>query len=102
MASCASVHVSWCVELFGERAAGSEEERLERTRRHAEDLGDLGVRAALELAEDDRLTLLRRDLRERGEQLADARAVVVRLLAGDALVELDRDVVAPAPAGIAA
>ncbi len=77
-------------ELFRERTPRAEEQRLERSRRHAEDLGDLGVRATLELAQDDRLTLLRRDLRKRGEQLADARAVVVRFLAGDALVELDQ------------
>ena len=77
------------LELLGERAARAEEERLERGRRDAEDLGDLGVRATLELAKHDGLTLLRRDLRERGEELADARAVVVRLRSGDAVVELD-------------
>src|SRR6186997_2418198 len=76
-------------ELFRERTSSPEEERLECTRRDAEDPGDLGVRATLELTKDDRLTLLRRDLRKRGEQLADARAVVVGLLAGDVLVELD-------------
>ena len=70
-------------ELFRERTPGPEEQRLERTRCHAEDLRDLGVRATLELTEDDRLTLLRGDLRKRCEQLADARAIVVRLLAGE-------------------
>ena len=77
------------LELFGERAARAEEQRFERGRRHAEDLGDLGVRATLELAKHDGLTLLRGNLRERGEELADARAVVVRLRSGDAVVELD-------------
>ena len=77
------------LELFGERAAGTEEQRLERGRRYAEDLGDLGVRATLELPQDDGLTLLRGNLRECGEELADARAFVVRLRSGDAVVEFD-------------
>ena len=78
------------LELLGERAARAEEQGLERACRDAEDLRDLGVRTALELAQDDRLALLGRDLRERGEELADARAVLVRLAAGDPVVELDR------------
>ncbi len=41
----------------------------------------------LELAEDDRLPLLRRNLRERSEELADSRAVlVVRLVPGDPVI----------------
>ena len=77
------------LELLRERAARPEEERLERRGRDAENVGDLGIRAALELPENDRLTLLGRDLRERGEQLADAGAILVDVRPRDALVELD-------------
>ena len=86
------MHVSWCCELLGERASRAEEQRLERGGGDAEDLGDLVVRAALELAQHDRLPLLRRNLRQRSEELADARSfvvLVVRSGLGDALVELD-------------
>ena len=75
-------------ELPGERPAGSEEQRLESGRCRAEDVRYLAVRAALELAKHDRLALLGRDLRESGQELADARTLVVRLRARDVLVEL--------------
>ena len=68
------------LELLGERAARSEQERLERGRRHAENARDLGVRAAFELAENDGLALLRRDLRQCRQKLADGRAVVFDLV----------------------
>jgi hypothetical protein len=47
------------LELLRERTPCAEEKRLEGGRRHVEDRGDLLVRPAFELAEDDRLALLR-------------------------------------------
>ena len=78
------------LELLGQGAARAKEECLESGGRRPEDLGDLGVRPTLELAEHDRLPLLGRDLRERGEKLAHGRVlVVVRRGVRDAIVELD-------------
>ena len=79
------------LELLCERSSRAEEERLERGRRHAENLRDLAVRAALELAQDDRLPLLRRNLGQRSEELADAGCLVVVVRSGmrDPIVELD-------------
>ena len=57
-------------------------------RRRADDLRDLGIRASFELAQNDGLALLRGNLRERGEELADGRSIVVRLVSGDGIVEL--------------
>ena len=65
------------LELLCERSSRAEEERLERGGRHAENLRDLAVRAALELAQDDRLPLLWRNLGQRSEELADTRCLVV-------------------------
>ena len=39
------------------RFTRAEDERLDRAHRHAEDLGDLRIRAPLDLAEDDRRAL---------------------------------------------
>ena len=80
------------LELFSERSSRAEEERLERGGRHTENLGDLAVRPALELAQDDRLPLLWRNLGQRSEELADAGCLVVVLVGsgmGDPIVELD-------------
>ena len=77
-------------QLVGQRASRAEEKCLERRGRDAEDLGNLSVRASLELAQDERLSLLRRDLRERREELTDARVVlVVRARPCQLVVELD-------------
>ena len=79
------------LELLCERSSRAEQERLERGGRHAENLRDLVVRAALELAQDDRLPLLRRNLGQRSEELADTRCIVVlvRSRMRDSIVELD-------------
>ena len=50
------------VELLAQRAPGPEEQSLERRDADAEHLGDLGVRATLELAHDHRSTLIGRQL----------------------------------------
>ena len=76
------------VAAHAERAAGAEDQRLDGGARDAEDARDLGVRAALELAHDDRRALVQRQLRERVEHVARARAVVDRRL-GERGLELD-------------
>ena len=48
------------LQLLGQRTSRTEEQRLERGRRDFHDARDLGVRASLELAEDECLALGRR------------------------------------------
>ena len=80
------------LQLLRERASRAEEQRLQGRGGDAEYLGDLVVRPSLELAQHDGLPLLRRNLRQRSEELADARSFVVLVVRSgldDALVELD-------------
>src|SRR5205823_9511009 len=76
-------------ELFRQRAARAEQEGLESSGGDPEDVCDLLVGTALELAQDDRLALLRRDLRERGQQLPHRRAFPHVTAGRDLAVELD-------------
>ena len=76
------------LQLLGERAPGAEDQRLERGLRDVEQRADLGVRAALELAEQ-RLPLRRRDPLEGADEVVDRRALVGRLEGGELVVELD-------------
>ena len=77
------------LELLGERAAGAEDQRLERGHRDAEDRADLLVRTPLQLAQDERLALRRRDPLQRADEIVDRGPVVVRLDGRDVAVELD-------------
>src|SRR5262249_48259710 len=62
-------------ELVGERASSAKEECLEGAGGDTENVCDLLVGASFELAEDDRLALLRGNLRERSQELADRRSL---------------------------
>src|SRR3954471_9904948 len=53
------------LELLAQRAAGAEDQRLDRAHAQAEDLGDLLVAAALELAHHERRTLVEGEVAER-------------------------------------
>ena len=69
------------LELVGKGAAGAEEKRFEGARRQVEDLGDLAVRAAFELAHDERLALALGDPLERPDEILHRRpAVICRVL----------------------
>ncbi len=59
------------LDLVRQRPARAEEQRLEGGRGEAEDLGDLGVRPPLELAEHERLALRGRDPLERAHELVE-------------------------------
>jgi hypothetical protein len=77
------------LELFTERTPGAEDERLHRAHRDAEHLGDLGVRAALDLAQDDGGALVEREVAERAPDVLRPRPVVlVDEPVGDVVVEL--------------
>ena len=73
IASAASWQRELLLELLPQRAARAEEQRLERGDADAEHVGDLGVRAAFELAHDERGALVRRQLRERAPQVLGRR-----------------------------
>ncbi len=77
------------LQLLRQRAARPEEQPFEGGDGDLEDLGDLLVGAALQLAEDERLALRARDPLQRADEIVDGRAVVVRLVAGHVAVELD-------------
>jgi hypothetical protein len=78
------------LELLAQRAAGPEDERLDRARGEAEHLGDLRVRPSLDLAEDDRGPLVEREVSERPADVLGRRSLVVLdELVGDVVVELD-------------
>ena len=77
------------LELFPQRAPSAEDERLDRAHRDAEHLGDLRVRASLDLAEHDRCALVEREVAERApDVLCSRRVVVVDERVGDVVVEL--------------
>ena len=78
------------LELFAQGPAGAEDEGLNGADGDIEDLGDLGVRAALELAHDERCALVEAEEPEGAADLARARHVaVVGGGRSSALVELD-------------
>ena len=76
------------LELLAHSPAGAEDQRLDRRLAHLERGRDLAVGAAFELAQDERLPLLRRQLGERGAERLGAAAF--RLLDRN-LLELDLD-----------
>src|SRR5262249_14245813 len=79
------------LELLAKGLPRAEEQGLERGDADAEHLGDLGVRAAFELAHDEGGSLIRGQLPERATEILDRRPrrLVGRLTVPGALVELD-------------
>src|SRR5439155_12381824 len=77
------------LELPAEGAAGAEDQRLDRADRDAEDLGDLLVGAALELAHDECGSLAEGDVAQRATDVLGADAVLVDHGLGELLVQLD-------------
>ena len=79
------------LELLAERAAGAEDQGLDGADRDVEDLGDLGVGAAFELAHDERGALVEGEEAEGAADLVGGRdvGVVGRRGARASLVELD-------------
>ncbi len=78
------------LELLAESAAGAEDQGLDRADGEVEDLGDLGVRAAFELAHDEGGALVEREEAESTADLACRGDVcVLGCRGGEALVELD-------------
>jgi hypothetical protein len=77
------------LELLGEAPAGTEEQPLKRGGRHLEDLGNLGVRTALELAHHDCRALRWRQVLECAQDVGEARVPTVRRRIRKLLVELD-------------
>src|SRR5918911_1724600 len=65
------------LELLAERAARSEDQRLDRARRDLEDFGDLRVGAAFELAHHERGPLVEREVAERAADVLRSRRLVV-------------------------
>src|SRR5581483_3868038 len=64
------------LELLAERAAGPEDQRLDRRLGEAEQLGDLPVGTALQLAQRQRRALREAELGQRAPDLARAEPVV--------------------------
>jgi hypothetical protein len=81
------------LELLAQRSARAEDQRLDGAHAQPEQLGDLGVRAALELAHHERGALVERELAERGPDVLRARGVVGDERVGEVLLE--RDLVRP-------
>src|SRR5207247_5822431 len=77
------------LELLAQRPSRPEEERLDRARRDAEDLGDVGIRATLELAHDESGALVERKLAEGVADVLRVRGLVVDDPVGYVLVERD-------------
>jgi hypothetical protein len=80
------------LELLPQRPAGTEDEGLDRADRNVEDLGDLLVRARLDLAHDEGRALIEGDAAERAADLGGRRARLVGhgLLGGVAQVDVLR------------
>ena len=78
------------LELLAEGAAGAEDQRLDGAHRQAEDLGDLLVGAALELAHDERGPLVEGEVAERAADVlgADPLLLLERRF-GELLVQRD-------------
>ena len=74
-------------ELFAQRAACTEDERLDCARRDLEDLGDLGVRAPLELAHHECRPLVEGEMTERAPDVVARRSGVVADRVGDVVLE---------------
>ena len=86
------------LQVFGEPAAGAEDGCFERALAQTHDLGDLGIRAALELTHDECRALSRRQMLERPEDVGEAG--IASFVGGlrDLLVERDLTRLAlPAP-----
>src|SRR6185437_7112404 len=64
-------------ELFAQRTACTEDERLDCARRDLEDLGDLSVRAPLELAHHECRPLVEGEMTERASDVVARRRGVV-------------------------
>src|SRR5919204_532896 len=81
------------LQLLAQRAAGAKDQCLDGARRQLEDLGDLCIRAALELAHYERRTLVEGEMAERAADVLGARAFVFLRRAdetvADVLVEGD-------------
>ncbi len=78
------------VELLAQRAPGAKEQRLDRRDRELEHGGDLRVRAALELAHDERRALTERKVAEGALDVRGRRCVLVgNEPFGEVLVEAD-------------
>jgi len=77
------------LELLSQRTPCPEDERLDRAHRYAEHLGDLGVRAPFDFAQDDRRPLVEREVAECALDVLRLRAVVLLdERVGDVVVEL--------------
>jgi hypothetical protein len=78
------------LELLPQRPPGAEEQRFDGADRRLEDLGDLRVRAPLELAHHEGRTLVEREVSERALDVLRARpAILLGHDLADAIVELD-------------
>src|SRR5690349_16650759 len=75
------------LELFAQRAPGPEDQRLDRARRDVEDLGDLGIRPALQLAHDERRALVEGEVPEGAPDVLRARRLVVEERVGDVVLK---------------
>ena len=89
IANSASPHVSDALELLAQRTARAEDQRLDGARRQVEDLGDLRVRASLELPHHQRGALVEGEVAERAPDVLAARCVVVRDRVADVVLEGD-------------
>jgi len=76
------------LELFAQGAPRPEDERLDGAHGETEHLGDLRVRPAFDLPEDDGRTLVEGEMAERPADVVRRRPVVVDELVGDVVVEL--------------
>src|SRR4029077_7702109 len=74
-------------ELLAQRTACTEDEGLDCARRDLEDLGDLGVRAPLELAHHEGRTLVESEMTERAPDVVARRSGVVADRVGDVVLE---------------
>src|SRR5207248_3792414 len=77
------------LELLAERAAGAEDQRLDCAHGEAEDLGDLLVGAALELAHHERGALVEGEVAKRAADVLGADRVLFDVRLGELLVQLD-------------
>src|ERR671915_490335 len=77
-------------QVLAHRAAALEDQRLDRSRRELEHLGDLGVRAALELAHDQRRPLVEGQAREPATDLGGRGRRLVRYrTSGEVVIDVD-------------